>query len=278
MFEDNSNIAQYIYFLIFYGLIPCQPKITNLDQHEKEASKLILQVNQKLMKFGDLKSKLRLTGQSALYKAQVLFTAMLVFLPQLKDAQGSINYIKKSLTAMYLPDKSKDEKEGAFYKEVQFLLSKRDPELNLIWQFLVERPLTSYSDEELKRLAHLQHANESLEKQPAQELTINETFDAVGQLGGTRFFDASLDNTLQTDGRSVAQTADFKRSDESTAMGSFHPGHDTLLFGRPLNIELQAATNFRKTKDVLETSGSFEFSASGSFVQVLKRHVEVILK
>lgn len=281
MFEDTPNIHQYIHQLLSYGLIPSQPKFGFLDKEEKTSSMHFLLVVNILTRYSEFQKKLLPENKLTLYRSQVLFAAMVAHLPQLTSPQGCINYFKKTLTGIYIPDKSRDEKEGAFYKEVQDMILKRNAEVNVIWEFILGKSLHSYSDAELNRIAHITQINESMER-PA-DLNISDLNEShkTATFNMNKVFSQYSDDSYQKDSQSDAFTwgGPSKRNEDSTAEGITQnlTEMDSIHSKNTLKKEeqYQAPLNFKKQRNVLEVSDSIENTTSSSFIRILKLHVEV---
>lgn len=296
MLEDGPNIPQYLYDLIIFGLIPGQNRMDYLSNEEKEMSSINLLVIKKISGYGELKKKLPSNGGAlGLYRSQILFTSMVAHYSLISKPEGSIKDFKKTLTSMYIPDKSKNEKEGAFYKEVQELILKRNEELSTIWEFVIGRPLSKYKDAELKAVAHKDlFEQESMDNpQPVFQPNESSTFDfKMSPQGKANFFEADL--STDTIEKSHAQT-DFtlgpKRVDESTGVytsknPSTDPNESLMLdhgesqdnigpnfgvFCKPVNFKKQINNAAEKPIELFAHSQPQD----QGFFKILSEHVEV---
>lgn len=89
-----------------------------------------------------------------LYKSKVVFISIAIHHENVINQ--SSQFMKKTLTQMYSPNKSKDdEKEGELYKQVQTMIITSSQELDIIWKFIYGRSLTEIKPDRLARIANM---------------------------------------------------------------------------------------------------------------------------
>ena len=226
-----------------------------------------------------------------LYKVQVIFVSILVHYEQV-FTQG-INFMKKTLTCMYLPNKEKGEKEGAFYKKVQQMLLDRSPELNTIWKFVFNKSLDEFSDTDLNRYAH----KHSSDYQPLDQT--NSLLENSNPLPSDASFQHSIDygkmhkgmeNKELNDSSMCSSSATFgmrdtKRTFEQSTNINTTYGNETNHLNNQSRSQSHLEEHnmdFKKNKDskkILEGAGKSESEDEADIMPVLKilrNHYEVI--
>jgi hypothetical protein len=208
----------------------------------------------------------------------VLFAILLAWYPQLTSAGCCINYIKKSLTAMYLPDKSKGEKEGALYKEIQQMVLEKAEEINVIWEYVFGRSLLGCSLDEIKMIAHRQGdpGHEVSERSLASEPSIQDHTQVTVSTAnfGTKIIGSTMDESGHVDRfqNTFGFNSDFSIN-ESFSNNALRP--DCLMYDKTLVGEMPLSTNFKKNAPPKETTSYDEPVDTSSFAQILRNHVEV---
>lgn len=91
-----------------------------------------------------------------LYKSKIIFISIAIHYENVINQ--STQLMKKTLTQMYTPNKSREEeeeKEGELYKQVQAMIVSKSPELDVIWQYIYDQSLREMKQEKLTRIANM---------------------------------------------------------------------------------------------------------------------------
>lgn len=192
--------------------------------------------------------------------------------------------MKKTLTSIYLPDKEKkNEKEGAFYKEVQQMMLERSPELDIIWSFIFESSIRKMSEAELQRMAHRPveagfgtASNQDSHQIPDPTLNDSSMNDLLPKVN-KKLLASNFNDTTINDSSSEAFT--FKvRVDESTEAGTIGGSHDMGHQFKMHNVHdpdvMEPQFSLRKHR-ILNTIEEDNTDRTSALVKILTAHVQV---